>query len=118
MPQLTASASKITYVWWIKCEACRGLRQRCSDLHAGGVHVVLLASGYKGLGFKSVFKVTDAPQLHSRGYHIKFDLADDPALGFVLPSWVSEPDCSAAGGFQCAAMALHVVNVMRPLWQA
>eukprot|EP00775_Hariotina_reticulata_P003174 gene3174-3452_t len=52
--------------------------------------------GYKGLGFKSVFKVTDAPQMHSRGYHIKFDLEADPALGYVLPSWVSDAESSAA----------------------
>lgn len=29
--------------------------------------------GYLGIGFKSVFKVTDCPQIHSGGFHFKFD---------------------------------------------
>lgn len=29
--------------------------------------------GYLGIGFKSVFKITDCPQIHSGGFHFKFD---------------------------------------------
>lgn len=29
--------------------------------------------GYLGIGFKSVFKVTDCPYIHSGGFHLKFD---------------------------------------------
>jgi hypothetical protein len=29
--------------------------------------------GYLGIGFKSVFKVTDCPEVHSGGFHFKFD---------------------------------------------
>ncbi|KAK9072450.1 hypothetical protein SSX86_008884 [Deinandra increscens subsp. villosa] len=46
--------------------------------------------GKKGIGFKSVFRVTDAPEIHSNGFHIKFDLTDSQ-LGFVLPTIV--PPC-------------------------
>ena len=31
--------------------------------------------GAKGIGFKAVFRVSDAPEVHSAGYHITFDLA-------------------------------------------
>lgn len=45
--------------------------------------------GEKGIGFKSVFKVTDTPEIHSNGYHFRFDLTDpeDP-LGYVVPHWI------------------------------
>ena len=46
--------------------------------------------GQKGIGFKSVFKITDAPQIHSRGFHVAFDLGRHPALGYVLPTWVPD----------------------------
>ena len=44
--------------------------------------------GQKGIGFKSVFKVTDAAEIHSGGFHIKFDLTLHQALGYTLPTWV------------------------------
>lgn len=44
--------------------------------------------GQKGIGFKSVFRVTDTPEVHSNGYHIKFDKGSDP-IGFILPHWVN-----------------------------
>ncbi|KAD5508904.1 hypothetical protein E3N88_16607 [Mikania micrantha] len=46
--------------------------------------------GKKGIGFKSVFRVTDAPEIHSNGFHIKFDIRDGQ-IGFVLPTVV--PPC-------------------------
>ncbi len=46
--------------------------------------------GQKGIGFKSVFKITDAPQIHSRGFHVAFDLMQHSALGYVLPTWVED----------------------------
>ncbi|XP_035841835.1 protein NO VEIN isoform X2 [Helianthus annuus] len=46
--------------------------------------------GKKGIGFKSVFRVTDAPEIHSNGFHIKFDITDGQ-IGFVLPTVV--PPC-------------------------
>lgn len=44
--------------------------------------------GQKGIGFKSVFKVTDAAEIHSKGFHINFDLVQHQALGYILPTWI------------------------------
>jgi hypothetical protein len=54
--------------------------------------------GEKGIGFKSVFKVTDAPEVHSNGFHFQFNRSD-PAnvLGYVVPHW-KEPDFSLDNG--------------------
>ncbi|KAM0850294.1 hypothetical protein ACQ4PT_053148 [Festuca glaucescens] len=43
--------------------------------------------GNKGIGFKSVFRVTDAPEIHSNGFHVKFDITEGQ-IGFVLPTAV------------------------------
>ena len=43
--------------------------------------------GQKGIGFKSVFRVTEQPEVHSRGFHIKFDTQSGP-IGYILPQWV------------------------------
>ena len=45
--------------------------------------------GQKGIGFKSVFRVTDTPEIHSGGYHIRFDAKCD-AIGYILPHWINE----------------------------
>ncbi|RWR75853.1 DUF3883 domain-containing protein [Cinnamomum micranthum f. kanehirae] len=47
--------------------------------------------GQKGIGFKSVFRVTDAPEIHSNGFHVKFD-ASEGQIGLVLPTVVSPCD--------------------------
>ncbi|XP_020260573.1 uncharacterized protein LOC109836936 isoform X2 [Asparagus officinalis] len=47
--------------------------------------------GHKGIGFKSVFRVTDAPEIHSNGFHVKFDITDGQ-IGFVLPTVI--PPCN------------------------
>lgn len=51
--------------------------------------------GYLGIGFKSVFKVSDRPEVYSGGFRFKFEkpLADDSAesLWQVVPVWVDEP---------------------------
>ncbi|XP_052207754.1 protein NO VEIN isoform X2 [Diospyros lotus] len=46
--------------------------------------------GKKGIGFKSVFRVTDAPEIHSNGFHVKFDISVGQ-IGFVLPTVI--PPC-------------------------
>ena len=45
--------------------------------------------GQKGIGFKSVFRVSDCPEVHSNGYHIRFDAKSGP-VGYILPQWVEE----------------------------
>lgn len=47
--------------------------------------------GQKGIGFKSVFRVTEAPEIHSRGFHIKFDIQSGGPIGYILPQWVEQP---------------------------
>lgn len=48
--------------------------------------------GYLGIGFKSVFKVSDRPEIHSGGFHFKFDKTAfiDPQneLWQIMPIWV------------------------------
>ena len=43
--------------------------------------------GQKGIGFKSVFRVTDTPEIHSNCFHIRFDTQSGP-IGYILPHWV------------------------------
>lgn len=45
-----------------------------------------LITGQKGIGFKSVFKVTDRPEIHSNGFHLRFDKTCGP-MGYILPHW-------------------------------
>lgn len=48
--------------------------------------------GEKGIGFKSVFTVSDSPEIHSNGFHFKFDRTDENnLLGFVVPHWCEPP---------------------------
>jgi len=48
--------------------------------------------GYLGIGFKSVFKVSDCPQIHSGNFHFKFDKnvykdsANEPWQ--IMPIWI------------------------------
>jgi hypothetical protein len=34
--------------------------------------------------------VTDAPEVHSCGYHVSFDLGAHPSLGYILPTWLDQ----------------------------
>ena len=51
--------------------------------------------GQKGIGFKSVFKVTDAAEIHSSGFHFSFDLVKHQALGYILPTWIGSSSHNA-----------------------
>lgn len=44
--------------------------------------------GQKGIGFKSVFRITEQPEIHSGGFHIKFDIQSGGPIGYILPQWV------------------------------
>jgi len=46
--------------------------------------------GQKGIGFKSVFKITDVASVHSNGLHIKFDKVRHKELGYVWPDWIDD----------------------------
>lgn len=51
--------------------------------------------GFLGIGFKSVFKITDCPRIYSAGYQFKFDKArwSDPRNEpwQIMPLWVEQP---------------------------
>ena len=52
--------------------------------------------GYLGIGFKSVFKATDSPEIHSNGFHFKFDKNypdwknDDTFPWGITPVWIEQ----------------------------
>lgn len=43
--------------------------------------------GQKGIGFKSVFTITDRPEIYSNGYRICFN-AEHGSIGYILPEWI------------------------------
>lgn len=48
-------------------------------------------AGHKGIGFKSVFMVSNKPEIHSRSYHICFDTNDGAQwIGYIRPIWLHQ----------------------------
>ena len=55
--------------------------------------------GEKGIGFKSVFQVSDTPEIHSNGFHFRFDMSDpEKHLGYIVPHWVAPTEALPADG--------------------
>ena len=48
--------------------------------------------GSKGIGFKSVFMVSDRPRVKSGDYSFQFDTVKHGRLGYVVPEWVEPED--------------------------
>ncbi|KKM86017.1 hypothetical protein LCGC14_1283230, partial [marine sediment metagenome] len=46
--------------------------------------------GHKGIGFKSVFNISNTPEIHSNGYHFYFN-KNEP-LGIINPHWKVDYD--------------------------
>jgi hypothetical protein len=47
--------------------------------------------GEKGIGFKSVFRISNTPQIFSNGFQFEFKRKDEQyKLGFVVPYWIEE----------------------------
>ena len=47
--------------------------------------------GEKGIGFKSVFRVTDRPAIHSNGFHFELPKSDEESkLGYIVPTWLED----------------------------
>ena len=61
----------------------------------GGTTKKEKAKGYigeKGIGFKSVFRVTKNPHIFSNGYHFCLPEYDEQVgLGYIIPQWVDTP---------------------------
>ena len=48
--------------------------------------------GEKGIGFKSVFRVTENPHIFSNGYHFCLPERDaQTGLGYIVPQWIDVP---------------------------
>ena len=47
--------------------------------------------GRKGIGFKSVFQVTDRPLIVSPPFQFQFDTCSRGIFGYIVPSWVDQP---------------------------
>ena len=48
--------------------------------------------GEKGIGFKSVFRITDNPHIFSNGYHFCLPESDEETgLGYIVPQWIDTP---------------------------
>lgn len=45
-------------------------------------------TGEKGIGFKSVFIITDEPEIYSNGYFFKFYRKYENELGYIVPHWI------------------------------
>lgn len=49
--------------------------------------------GEKGIGFKSVFKITDFPAISSNGYRFKFRrFNEDNETEYVIPHWINDTE--------------------------
>ncbi|XP_059632156.1 protein NO VEIN-like isoform X2 [Cornus florida] len=65
--------------------------------------------GKKGIGFKSVFRVTDAPEIHSNGFHVKFDISEGQ-IGFILPTVIPPCDIDLFGRLASADIDQMDIN--------
>lgn len=65
--------------------------------------------GEKGIGFKSVFSVTDCPYIYSSGYQFKLPekvcMGAGVELGYIVPVWVDE----------CPAFLKEGTNIILPI---
>jgi len=52
----------------------------------------VIATGEKGLGFKAVFALTNAPRVLSGAFRIEFDALHPSGIGYVLPRWLGGLD--------------------------
>jgi len=46
--------------------------------------------GEKGIGFKSVFMITESPHVFSKGFQFKFEYEKDNPISILIPKWVAE----------------------------
>lgn len=48
-------------------------------------------SGRKGIGFKSVFAICEAPEVHSNGFHVRFGCLGDKqrSTTILTPEWIT-----------------------------
>lgn len=87
----------IGYDWLVIQNNEEGFDEKNVDALCGiGKSTKTKAVGYigeKGIGFKSVFRVTDEPHIYSNGFQFKFEYNNDEPSTIIIPYWVDNvPD--------------------------
>ena len=73
---------------WALCGIGETTKQ---DKHRGYI-------GEKGIGFKSVFMITDEPHVYSNGFQFKFKYDPETPITIIIPEWVDQvPKCVDLG---------------------
>jgi hypothetical protein len=72
----------------------------------------LLLTSWLRCAYTATRRVTDAPQIHSNGFHIAFDLSHHQSLGYVLPEWLGQAQVQQAE--QAAAASRLRLGAPRP----
>ena len=63
--------------------------------------------GEKGIGFKSVFRVSDCPHIFSNGFRFRFEKpTDKEGFGYILPHWVEVLPAAVEEGFTSIMLPL------------
>ncbi len=64
--------------------------------------------GEKGIGFKSVFRVTDSPHIFSNGFQFRFQVPNESeGFGYILPHWSCDVPPVAGEGFTSILLPLQ-----------
>jgi hypothetical protein len=64
--------------------------------------------GEKGIGFKSVFRVTDSPHIFSNGFQFRFHVpTESEGFGYILPHWVKDVPPVVGEGFTAILLPLQ-----------
>ncbi|KAJ3692224.1 hypothetical protein LUZ60_012574 [Juncus effusus] len=74
--------------------------------------------GEKGIGFKSVFLISNQPHIFSNGYQIKFNEEPSPdcGLGYIVPEWVDQnPTPTDLIDIYGASKTLPTTTIILPL---
>jgi hypothetical protein len=64
--------------------------------------------GEKGIGFKSVFRVSDRPHIFSNGFQFRFSKpCTSEELGYIVPEWVEEAPAQVVNGWTTILLPLN-----------
>lgn len=73
--------------------------------------------GQKGVGFKSVFSVSDAPQIHSNGFHFNLDVEGLGPIGYFQPTWLEPHARRQVSSGRVLSTATAATQIVLPLRQ-
>lgn len=64
--------------------------------------------GEKGIGFKSVFRITDSPHIFSNGFQFRFQIPTEAeGFGYILPHWIEDMPPVAKEGVTAILLPLQ-----------